>query len=218
MKAELYDTLLSWNLVTSSFYFFPPLAVGFLFWSCLLPACFTWMAATFWPHTLDLFNCLVFSCSGWHYFKVAGLQFEFLLQCKRFFAIYMLLFVTKYVLVFITQSSSLGRISSRVSSTSSRFTVCFNLLQITHPSVLLFFFPTDKSRFKWSNSVWKKANSLHMAFTCSFVSLTIYRCLLKSQNQNFLEENYRKKVFFLQKLRRKFWHWITMSRLLSVLV
>lgn len=32
--------------------------------SCLFSACFTWMAATFWPHKLDLFNCLVFLAVG----------------------------------------------------------------------------------------------------------------------------------------------------------
>lgn len=42
-----------------------------------------------------------------------------------------------------------------------------------------------------------------MAFTCSFVSLTIYKCLLKSQNQNFLGGNCGKKGFFFTKAEKK---------------
>lgn len=48
-----------------------------------------------------------------------------------------------------------------------------------------------------------------MAFMCSFLLLTIYRCLIKSQNQNFLGENRRKRekklllLFFFTKREKK---------------
>lgn len=142
--AEPCNTFLSWIPVTFSVLFS---AVGFLFWSCLFSACFTWMAATFWPHKLDLFNCLVFLCSGCYcfgvFFRDSWLTiWVSLSQCNRFFAIYMLFIcykicagfhhtvgVSRYDFFLVEQALPLLTFQPFV----------LDLLQIIHPTVVLIF-------------------------------------------------------------------------------
>lgn len=117
---------------------------------------------------------------------------------------------------------SLWFFSSRASSTSPHFsTICFRPTANYSPDSS-FNFLTNTPWFKWSNSVLKK-KGLNMAFMCSFLSLTIYRCLIKITESEFSRRKTEEKIeklllfffllFFTKTWKRKFWHWITMSRL-----